>query len=101
MRGNKAVKTLIVLLVLAALVVGGYFVLVKTGIIWDEEVDEDLYKVRGVAVSELNGTIDWVKAKKEGGVDFVLIKATEGTAFKDANYNEKSNHFFIYVYYIL
>ena len=74
MRGNKVVKILIVLLVLAALVVGGYFVLVKTGIIWDEEVDEDLYKVRGVAVSELNGTIDWVKAKKEGGVDFVLIK---------------------------
>lgn len=85
--GQKFLRFLIVTLVLVGLVVGGYFVAMKMGIIWDEEVDEELYGVRGIAVNEVNGVIDWTKVKKEGNISFAFIKATEGTAFRDENFS--------------
>ncbi|MBN2036053.1 MAG: hypothetical protein JW768_04860 [Chitinispirillaceae bacterium] len=41
------------------------------------------YPVRGIDVSHHQGAIDWKKAKETGRVDFVYIKATEGTDFID------------------
>ena len=72
MRGKGIIKFIIVVAVLGGLVCGAYFFALKTGLIWKEDVDEELYKVRGVAVDESNGNIDWLKAKKEGNVLFAI-----------------------------
>lgn len=47
------------------------------------EPDRDLYPTRGIDISAHNGTIDFDKVKR-AGYDFVIIKATEGTDFKDS-----------------
>lgn len=86
MRGKGLIKFIIVIAILGGLVCGAYFFALKTGLIWKEDVDEELYKVRGVAVDESNGDIDWLKAKKEGNVSFAFIRATEGTAIKDRKF---------------
>lgn len=83
---HKVGKTIVTLVVLAVLVVGGYFLGVKSGVIWKDEVDFEKYPVRGIAVSEANGEIDWLKVKTEGNVSFALIRATEGTMTKDKSY---------------
>lgn len=46
------------------------------------EPDTELYPVRGIDISAHNGRIDFERVKK-AGYDFVIIKATEGTDFKD------------------
>ncbi|MDE6756229.1 MAG: hypothetical protein K2J66_03700 [Muribaculaceae bacterium] len=47
------------------------------------EPDENLYPVRGIDISAHNGYIDFSRVKS-AGYDFAIIKATEGTDFKDA-----------------
>lgn len=47
------------------------------------EPDKGQYPVRGIDISAHNGSIDFGKVK-EAGYDFVIIKATEGTDFKDS-----------------
>lgn len=42
--------------------------------------------IKGVDVSHSNGKIDWVQAKSEG-IQFVFVKATEGTTFVDPNFH--------------
>ena len=83
---HKIGKVFITLIVLAALVVGGYFLGLESGVIWKEDVDFTKYPVRGISVSEENGEIDWLKVKNEGTVSFALIRATKGTMTKDKNY---------------
>lgn len=46
------------------------------------EPDKSLYPVRGIDISAHNGVIDFDKVRK-AGYDFALVKATEGTDFKD------------------
>ncbi|MDE7119884.1 MAG: hypothetical protein K2O10_04680, partial [Muribaculaceae bacterium] len=45
----------------------------------------ELYPVRGVDVSAHNGELDFERMRADG-IDFVYIKATEGTDFIDRNY---------------
>ncbi|MBD5210075.1 MAG: lysozyme [Bacteroidales bacterium] len=45
--------------------------------------DHDLYPIRGIDISAHNGDIDFDRVKS-AGYDFAIIKATEGTDFKDA-----------------
>lgn len=45
--------------------------------------DPEIYTVHGIDVSAHNGDIDFTRVKQQG-IDFVFIKATEGTDFKDA-----------------
>lgn len=47
------------------------------------EPDGKLYPVRGIDISSHNGYIDFSRVKR-AGYDFAIIKATEGTDFKDA-----------------
>lgn len=58
-------------------------------------VDVSAYPVRGIDVSAHNGIIDFGKVK-EAGIDFVFIKASEGTDFRDrrfsANIDSASAH---------
>ena len=45
------------------------------------------YEIVGIDVSAHNGDIDFDRVKKEG-VEFVIIKATEGSTFKDRRFIE-------------
>lgn len=45
------------------------------------------YPVRGVDVSNYQGDIDW-PALSEQGIDFAFIKATEGSSFQDARFQD-------------
>lgn len=47
------------------------------------EPDTNLYPIRGIDISAHNGVIDFEKVKN-AGYQFAIIKATEGTDFKDA-----------------
>ena len=42
--------------------------------------------IKGVDVSHSNGKVDWMEAKSEG-IQFVFVKATEGTTFVDPNFH--------------
>ncbi len=50
------------------------------------EVSRDEYPVWGVDVSAHNGEIDFDRVKADG-MDFVIIKATEGGGFKDRRFH--------------
>ncbi|MCM1484153.1 MAG: hypothetical protein NC043_07440 [Muribaculaceae bacterium] len=47
--------------------------------------DSELYPVRGLDISAHNGDIDF-RAVRQAGYDFVFIKATEGSGFKDRRF---------------
>lgn len=49
------------------------------------EPDAAMYPVRGIDVSAHNGKIDFERVRADG-YSFVMIKATEGTDFKDRNF---------------
>lgn len=51
------------------------------------EPDAKLYPVRGIDISAHNGYIDFGRVRK-AGYDFAIIKATEGTDFKDAMFTD-------------
>ena len=46
-------------------------------------VDPDRYPVRGIDISRHNGEVNFKKVK-ESGIDFVFIKASEGTTYRDS-----------------
>lgn len=48
-------------------------------------VDPDLYPVRGIDISAHNGMMNF-EAIARDGIEFVFIKATEGTDFTDSNF---------------
>lgn len=58
-------------------------------------VDVSAYPVRGIDISSHNGVVDFAKLKK-AGIEFVFIKASEGTDFLDrkfaANIDSASAH---------
>ncbi len=47
---------------------------------------EDRYPIRGIDISAHNGEVDFA-AVRRAGYRFVMIKATEGSAFKDRRFN--------------
>ncbi len=46
------------------------------------------FPVRGIDISAHNGTVDFERLATVDSLDFVIIKATEGTAFKDAAFDD-------------
>lgn len=66
--------------VLAAVV---YYVSLPSAVVG--ELSRVEFPIRGIDVSSHNGTIDF-RAVKESGIDFVIIKATEGNGFKDPRF---------------
>lgn len=50
-------------------------------------VDPVKFPIRGVDISAHNGDVDMNMIKNEG-IDFIFIKATEGTDFKDRNFRK-------------
>lgn len=59
------------------------------------KVDVSGYEVRGIDISAHNGDIDFAKVKQDS-IDFIFIKASEGTDFRDkkfvANYDSAANY---------
>lgn len=49
------------------------------------EIDSDDYELVGIDVSAHNGKIDFERVS-QAGVDFVIIKASEGSAFRDSRF---------------
>lgn len=49
------------------------------------ELPESEYPVRGIDISAHNGVVDF-QAVRASGVEFVLVKATEGNGFKDSRF---------------
>lgn len=49
--------------------------------------DEEEYPVRGIDVSAHNGYIDYERVA-DSGIEFVMIKATEGVSFKDKAFTD-------------
>lgn len=48
--------------------------------------DAAIYPIKGIDISAHNGPVDF-DALTGDSIDFVLLKASEGTAFKDANFH--------------
>lgn len=53
-------------------------------------VDENRYPIRGIDISSHNGDVD-LSAAAADGIEFVFIKATEGTDFQDDSFRENYN----------
>lgn len=49
--------------------------------------DPKLYPIRGIDISAHNGEVDY-ELVREAGIQFVIIKATEGATFKDRRFVE-------------
>ena len=67
-------------IVLLFAIVGALFL---AGFIKINTPSTERYPIRGVDVSEYQGTIDWVAIEKQG-MSFAFIKATEGSSYTDA-----------------
>lgn len=45
------------------------------------------FPVRGIDVSHHQGAVDWTEVRRAGTVDFVFLKATEGTTHRDRRFS--------------
>ncbi len=50
------------------------------------DVDEKMFPVRGMDLSSHNGDIDFDRIARDS-IDFIMLKATEGTSFKDPRFH--------------
>lgn len=62
-------------------------VLFWRGILWFNNPSRQEYPVRGVDVSRYQGAIDWTLLSSQD-IDFVFIKATEGSGYVDPRFQE-------------
>ncbi len=85
-QGNKKAKAIfisaIILVVAAAGVLAALFYF---GVLHFNCPDRNTYPVRGVDVSRYQGEVDWQTLSEEG-IAFAFIKATEGSAYVDPNF---------------
>lgn len=55
--------------------------------------DPDIYRVRGIDISHHNGKVDFDRlSKADAAVDFIYVKATEGTSFVDPHFRRNVLH---------
>ena len=83
--GKHDILIAVIFLVVAAALVYSGVALWNFRRSYKPDVDVSAYPVRGIDISAHNGEIDFAKVK-ESGVDFVFIKASEGTDFRDRNF---------------
>ena len=65
-------------------------VLLYTGVIHFNNPSKEKYPIRGVDVSHYQGEIDWDRLSKEE-ICFAYIKATEGSQYKDEQFDRNWN----------
>ena len=80
-------RIILVLLILAALALLGFFLLRWRGLIlYSHESDPEQWEVFGVDLSSYQGTVNWTALANQG-VDFAFIKATEGSLLQDTRFS--------------
>lgn len=82
---SRTVRGSLVAVVAVAAVLAVLVVLALTGVVWPNRVFAARYDVRGLDVSRYQGAIDWPRLAEED-LDFVWIKATEGSTQVDADF---------------
>lgn len=75
----------IVAMVVAIVGVVVYYTNVKYRFVGESAFESDVHIVKGIDISHHNPIPDWQKLEEEG-VNFVYMKATEGTTHEDRNY---------------
>lgn len=81
MKHRKIIWIILIVVVLASGAAAGWWLYRRY---WSEQIvpSAQLYPTRGVDLSAHNGRVDF-KALADSGVDFVILKATEGVTFVD------------------
>ena len=82
---SKIIILVIALTLIASVGIMLYLVKIR-GVAHAVNVSRDEYPILGVDLSSHNGDIDFNRLKADS-VDFVMLKATEGTTFKDPKFN--------------
>lgn len=87
-------KKILILICVVILILAFLIFLLLNGIIIPTKLEAEKYEIKGIDVSEYQGTIDWKKIENQG-INFAFIKATEGSKSKDNcfdfNYKEIKN----------
>lgn len=78
-----------IIMILAAVIVACavpfyYYFFVRKGATW-VDIDKNRFPITGIDISSHNGDIDFDRLVRDS-IDFVMIKATEGTTFKDSRF---------------
>lgn len=82
----KKTRVIIGLVILLALLGGGYYLLIRMGILFFGDVDENYYKVRGIVVSELEGDLKWPVLASNDKISYAFVRATKGSIYKDKKF---------------
>ena len=80
---RKILILLLLLIVLACLVP----ILLYVGVLHINNTSKEKYPIRGIDVSHHQGEIDWGKLAEEE-ISFAYIKATEGSGYKDEQFDK-------------
>lgn len=81
------IKTWIAAIVFVAGIIAACFVYVNLRrSVKSVVVDEKMFPVRGMDLSSHNGEIDFSRIAADS-IDFIMLKATEGTSFKDPRFH--------------
>lgn len=86
---NKAKITAVaIILALSAIAGAGlYMVYKRQQSSRNLQIERELYPICGIDISAHNGSLDFAEIASDS-IDFVIIKATEGSSFKDARFHE-------------
>ena len=87
----KKTRIIIGLIIILALLGGGYYLLIRMGILFFGEVDEEYYKVRGIVVSEETGELNWPVLANNDKISYVYVRATKGSVYKDKKFGLNFN----------
>ena len=82
----KKTRVIIGLVILLALLGGGYYLLIRMGILFFGDVDENYDKVRGIVVSELEGDLKWPVLASNDKISYAFVRATKGSIYKDKKF---------------
>lgn len=88
-RMNKAkiIATAIIIAMSVLLIAGLYIVYNRQRGSYGVKIERERYPVCGIDISAHNGNIDFDEIVADS-IDFVMIKATEGTNFKDSRFHD-------------
>lgn len=79
------ITTILLIIVTVAAVITGIYIFHGTSGDHEVRLSRDRFPVCGIDISSHNGNIDFPKLAADS-IDFVIIKATEGTSFKDSRF---------------
>ncbi|MBQ9077470.1 MAG: hypothetical protein IJY31_06480 [Muribaculaceae bacterium] len=86
MNRARLIITFLTCTVITGAVMGIYFFMQKAEV-HGIRLSRERYPVCGIDISAHNGVIDFSRMRADS-IDFVIIKATEGTSFKDSRFSD-------------